>query len=148
MRDANGDGFIEEEDYAIAAGRLAGLSGLANSSEYATLHRQLLNGWELLRSFDGDGDARVSAEECVGGFTMLFDDPERYQRTIVAPTVSAFDLIDSDAGRINPDDHVAYLVALGIDEAIARTAFPEMDADGDGFVDDPGARGNALFGKA
>jgi hypothetical protein len=49
--DADRDGAIEESDYAVAAGRMAGRSGFApGSAEYEQLHGQLVRGgWELLR---------------------------------------------------------------------------------------------------
>ena len=47
-----------------------------------------------MRSFDGDG--RVSAKECIGGFMSFIDDRGRFERTIVAPSASAFVLIDPD----------------------------------------------------
>ena len=164
--DADDDGAIEESDYAIAAGRIASLSGLEpGSEEYEELHRQLVNGgWQLLRQFDTDGDGRVSIEEALAGFDGLHDDAQRYHEVIVEPSYSVFDLIDTDHdGRITADEHRAYLLALTVDEAIADVAFEHLDLDGDGYVsrdefvqlmaefftsEDPDVAGGWMFGKS
>jgi len=67
--DADRDGAIEESDYEVAAGRIAGLSGLKpGSMEYEQLHSQLVNGgWQLMRQFDSNGDGRVTVEEALVG---------------------------------------------------------------------------------
>jgi Ca2+-binding EF-hand superfamily protein len=164
--DADRDGAIEESDYAVAASRLAGLSGLkAGSAEYEQLHGQLVNGgWQLLRQFDSDGDGRVTIEEALKGFDGLHADQQRYREVIIEPSYSSFDLIDTDHdGQITAEEHRAYLIALSVDEATAETAFEHLDLDGDGFLsreefvqltdefytsDDPDAAGAWLYGKA
>jgi hypothetical protein len=80
--DADRDGAIEESDYAVAAGRIAGLSGLEpGSAGYDQLHSQLVNGgWQLLRQFDSDGDDRVTIEEALEastGYTTISSDIAR-----------------------------------------------------------------------
>jgi Ca2+-binding EF-hand superfamily protein len=164
--DADRDGAIEESDYAVAAGRLAGLSGLKpGSAEYERLHGQLVNGgWQLLRQFDSNGDGRVSIEEALEGFDGLHADQQRYREVIIEPSYSAFDLIDTDHdGRITAEEYRAYLIAMSVDEATAATAFEHLDLNGDGFLsreefvqltdefytsDDPDAAGGWLYGKS
>lgn len=163
--DADGDGVIQEDDYAIAAGRIAALGGMEpGSPEYEQLHAQLVDGgWALFREFDKDGDDRVTLEECLEGYEALYADPERYKRVIVVPSYSTFDLMDTDHdGMVNADEHRTFLIAMGVDEESADEAFPRMDGDGDGYVsreefvqlmdehftsDDPDAAGAWMFGK-
>jgi juvenile hormone diol kinase len=164
--DADRDGAIEESDYEVAAGRIAGLGGLKpNSTEYEQLHSQLVNGgWQLMRQFDSNGDGRVTVEEALKGFDALHADPQRYREVIVEPAYSSFDLIDTDHdGRITAEEHRAYLIALSVDEATAETAFEHLDLNGDGFLsreefvqlidefytsDDPDVAGGWFYGKS
>jgi juvenile hormone diol kinase len=164
--DADRDGAIEESDYAVAAGRIAGLSGLKpGSAEYEQLHDQLVNGgWQLMRQFDSDGDGQVTIEEALEGFDMLYADQPRYREVIIEPAYSSFDLIDTDHdGRITAEEHRAYLIALSVDVATAETAFEHLDINGDGFLsreefvqlmdefytsDDPDAAGGWFYGKS
>jgi len=163
--DADRDGAIEESDYAVAAGRMVGMSGLEpGSPEYARLHGQLVDGgWQLLRQFDADGDGRVTLEEALAGFEGLHADAKRYHKVIVEPSYSVFDLIDTDHdGRITPQEHRAFLVAMTVDPARAEVAFAHLDTNHDGFLsreeyvqlmeefytsEDPDAPGSWLFGK-
>lgn len=164
--DADGDGAIEESDYAVAASRMAGRSGLEpGSAEYEQLHRQLVRGgWELLRQFDSDGDGQVTIEEALEGFDGLHADEQRFREVIVEPSFSSFDLIDTDHdGAITAEEYRSYLVAMTVDEATAETAFAHLDLDGDGLLsrdefvqlmeeyftsDDPDAVAGWLFGKS
>jgi Ca2+-binding EF-hand superfamily protein len=164
--DADRDGAIEESDYAVAAGGMAGLSGFkSGSAEYEQLHRQLVDGgWQLLRQFDSNGDGRVTIEEALEGFDGLHADQQRYREVIIEPSYSSFDLIDTNHdGRITAEEYRAFLVALSVDEATAETAFEHLDLDGDGFLsreefvqltdefytsDDPDVAGGWLYGKS
>ncbi len=134
--DSDGDGFIEEHDYSIATGRLAGLSGFAaGSAEYEQIHRSMMAGWQLLRTFDTDGDGRVSIEECLGGFEALYADPEHNQRLLVEPNKGIFDLIDVDRdGRISVDEHRAWLQAMNVSEDEIAIAFEHLDPNEHGYL--------------
>jgi hypothetical protein len=162
--DDNGDGFVEEDDYAIAAGRLAALSGYpSDSPEYGGILRALMAGWELMRQFDTDGDGRVSPEECLGGFEAIHADPARYEEVIVAPSKGIFDLLDADHdGRISAAEHEAFLRAFNASDDEVSTSFAHIDFDEDGYLsrvdflqlvdqffrsDDPDLPGTWLFGQ-
>jgi Ca2+-binding EF-hand superfamily protein len=162
--DVNGDGFVEEEDYAIAAERLASLSGFApGSTEFIRIHQALMAGWDLMRQFDSDSDGRVSAEECLSGFERMYADPDTYDAVVVQPSKEIFDLVDSDHdGAISPQEHQAFLRALSATDEDIAVAWEHIDPSHDGAIsrdhfvrlvddffrsDDPGVPGTWLFGR-
>jgi len=162
--DVDGDGKLEEEDYAQIAPRVAAVFGQSLDSPHAVALREgYLKLWAgLLRKMDADGDGMITEDEFVASIAGSIIGREGFDRHIL-PLAEAFvGLADVDgSGELDVVEFARLFGALGVGGGDAAQAFKRLDRDGSGrlTVDeiiaairdfytspDPEAPGNALFG--
>ncbi len=137
--DTDGDGFIEQGDFELAAARLGEEFGQKADSpavqQLTQLHVQL---WQQLAPLDTDQDGRVSLAEyqAASSATKALDDPatliQGYRPVFEAITQIA----DADGdGKLTQDEYARLSTShLGLAEDQAREAFSRLDKDGDGLI--------------
>jgi juvenile hormone diol kinase len=159
--DVNGDGLVEDADVE----RLIRNHGEAygcepGSAEYEDLAQRTRGNWELLRTFDTDGDGCVSLDEWVAGFDAFLQQREAFLAGMDSLVDSFYAMADRDHdGRITEDELILHYRAWNHTEAQAREAFKRLDRAGRGgitkdewmlnleeyyFSEDPEAPGNWL----
>jgi hypothetical protein len=164
--DADGDGFIEREDFTQAGARTVKAFGLAEDDPKAVrLHDTLIGLWEQLSSVtDLDRNGRISLDEYQKAFANgLLETPESFDEGYVPFLDAVMAIADEDGDdRLTLDEHVKWTGALmNLSEADAR-AIHDMLSDEDGllstqalldairefyFSEDPASAGNWLLGS-
>ncbi|MCG5215273.1 EF-hand domain-containing protein [Streptosporangium soli] len=155
--DANGDGLLQEADFAALAMRWAALQGSpAGSAAHARLTSIMMGWWTtLLTSPDRD---TVTLEEVLLIVDQLADHPDAVIRTALA----MFEAIDqSGDGRISAAEFNQLIETWNGRATDTDTIFPLLDLDGDGYLgkdefvrlwtqfwagDDPDEPGTWIFG--
>ncbi|MZD03525.1 EF-hand domain-containing protein [Streptomyces sp. SID5785] len=134
--DQDGNGYIDREDFYVAAKALLAEFGVpARSERGQALFAGAEAFWQGMAGIaDVDGDQRVTREEFVtGAVKRLRDNPERFAeiarpflRGAIAVAGGAADVVTGDAERV--------LKVLGVDAQVASAAVAVLDADGDGRI--------------
>ncbi|MER5503933.1 EF-hand domain-containing protein [Streptomyces sp. NPDC002766] len=136
--DQDGNGYIDREDFNVAAKALLTEFGVAARSDKGqALYAGAEAFWQGMAGIaDRDGDQRITREEFVtGAVKRLRDNPERFAEIARPFLHAALDLADSDGDRAaTVADTVRVLRVLGADEEVARAAAGTLDTDGDGRV--------------
>jgi Ca2+-binding EF-hand superfamily protein len=162
--DSNDDGFLDESDFAYAAGRCIDALGLDPDSPSAVeLTDQSLTLWqEYLGPADTDGDGQIGRDELAAAFARL-------PRAQVGDQIEAiadayFRIMDADGDGMAAEAEFLGLMstAARLSAGEATAAYARLDPGGSGslthdqfqravreffFSDDPDAPGNLLFGK-
>ncbi len=175
MRDTDGDGVVEAEDFDLVTERIAAAKGWSPGTteyeNYAEFRRVL---WERIwKPADVSGDGRIQLEEYLnfaqtameyyesGRMDELLDQFGRdsLKNTHIEMVFQGFDA-DEDGG-INLEDYRLFLQSRGIDDSLAEVCFRRLDTDGTGVIDlaefiehfrayysakDPSVAGNWLYG--
>ncbi|MFD9702075.1 EF-hand domain-containing protein [Lentzea sp. NPDC059081] len=148
--DANGDGYLAEDDFEALTARWVELRG----GDEAMLSQVMMGWWEALRS--AAGRDRVSLDDVLGVVDVLPDSPE----AVFGTADAMFTAVDANHDDyVSQDEYRAMIRAwLGHDGPVD---FARLDLDGDGrlsrheFVqlwmefwagDDAGAPGSYAFG--
>jgi Ca2+-binding EF-hand superfamily protein len=155
--DADGDGYLEESDFAALTARWITIRGTGGRIRLTTI---MMGWWDtLLAASDVDRDDKVTLEE-----VLLVVDRLGAMTTPVVETAEAiFEAVDEDAdGRICPDEYNQLIEAWSGRPADTDEIFHLLDGDGDGRLskdeftalwrefwagDDPDAPGNWIFGR-
>jgi Ca2+-binding EF-hand superfamily protein len=169
--DANGDGFLQKDDWVLIQQRHAASLGIGAETPQFKSMGALFNGiWEVLRAVaDKNRDDRISPDEFLAYAEDVYGNvkevgyqqiPERERAMFEA--IMQWGDRDQD-GKIGLDDYSGWLTAwLGRDAGDrAKEAFQRLDLDGDGYIsaeemrsiiaqyilsNDSNAPGNWLFG--
>ncbi|MFF3330411.1 EF-hand domain-containing protein [Streptomyces sp. NPDC002888] len=136
--DQDGNGYIDREDFNVAAKALLVEFGTAARSDKGqALYAGAEAFWQGMAGIaDRDGDQRITRDEFVNGaLKRLRDNPERFAEIARPFLHAALDIADTDGdGAATVADTARVLVLLGVPLDTARAAVAALDADGDGKV--------------
>lgn len=142
--DQDGNGYIDREDFYVAAKALLAEFGVAARSERG---QALFAGaeafWQGMAGIaDVDGDQRVTREEFVtGAVKRLRDNPDRFAE-IARPFLRwalAVAGAEASGGGVDVDTAVRVLGVLGVEADVARAAADALDADASGRISEDAA---------
>ena len=136
--DQDGNGYIDREDFSVAAKALLAEFGVAARSDKGqALYAGAEAFWQGMAGIaDRDGDQRIDREEFVSGAVKrLRDNPERFAEIARPFLHAALDVADTDGdGAATVEDTARVLRILGVGEDVARASATVLDTDGDGRV--------------
>ncbi|MEU6351510.1 EF-hand domain-containing protein [Streptomyces sp. NPDC047072] len=136
--DQDGNGYIDREDFNVAAkALLTEFATTARSDKGQALYAGAEAFWQGMAGIaDRDGDQRITRDEFVNGAVKrLRDNPDRFAEIARPFLHAAIDVADRDGdGRATVEDTARVLTILGVAEELARAAAAALDADGDGKV--------------
>ncbi|HEX4221850.1 MAG TPA: EF-hand domain-containing protein [Pseudonocardiaceae bacterium] len=158
--DANSDGLLEESDFQALAARWTTLRGIEPGSvEYESLTGIMLGWWQALRTFDRDGDDKVSLDEVLA----VVDQLPTMLDSVSATANAMFDATDENRdGAISAEEYHQLIGAWNGVETDTDAVFPLLDRNHDGHVsrseftqlwtqfwvgDDPAEPGSWVFGR-
>lgn len=155
--DVDGDGFLQESDFAALTARWTAIRG---AGDHARLAAIMMGWWHaLLATADHDGDAKVTLDEVLLLTDRLGEMPDEVTGTAEA----MFEAIDENAdGRISSEEYNRLIEGWTGCRTDTDEIFPLLDLDGDGHIsreefvrlwtefwsgDDPEAAGTWVFGR-
>lgn len=162
--DVDDNGRIALPDFERVVENVRALHGVDVTSR---AHRELRDGYlrrwrALAESADADQDGGVDLGEWLAYWDGVMGDGPRYPAEVTAVTESLFAAFDTDEdGILGADEFCNFYGVYGLQSALARQVFMDLDVDGDGQVtrrelvdmahdfyrsNDPAAPGNRLFG--
>lgn len=158
--DADGNGFLEAEDFEALTERWVSIRGWEPGTDgYERIRAIMMGWWEAIRTMsDANQDGMVSLDELM----TVVDQLDAMEDAVMATADAMFEAIDeSGDGRISVDEHKQVVRAWkGSDDGVAEV-FPRLDLDGDGTIsheefrelwsdfwrgDDPTKPGQWVFG--
>jgi Ca2+-binding EF-hand superfamily protein len=136
--DQDGNGYIDREDFNVAAKALLTEFGTpARSDKGQALYLGAEAFWQGMAGIaDRDGDQRITREEFVGGAVKrLRDNPEGFAEIARPFLHAALAVADPDGdGAATVEDTARVLGILGVPQDVARAAATALDTDGDGRI--------------
>jgi Ca2+-binding EF-hand superfamily protein len=137
MFDANGDGYIDKDDYVVMAERIASAARAGDRTRANGLIEAARVRFAQLEKADTDGDGRVSEEEYLAAaMRQLPASPEMdaMHEALARGGFASFD-IDGD-GLLNLQDYVLTHVAFGLNPPLQGVVdrFRHFDFNGDGVI--------------
>jgi Ca2+-binding EF-hand superfamily protein len=136
--DQDGNGYIDREDFNVAAKALLTEFGTAARSDKGqALYLGAEAFWQGMAGIaDRDGDQRITREEFVGGAVKrLRDNPEGFAEIARPFLHAALAVADPDGdGAATVEDTARVLGLLGVPQEVARAAATALDTDGDGRI--------------
>jgi juvenile hormone diol kinase len=162
--DVDDSGTISLPDFERVVENVRALYGVDESSP---IHGGLRDGYmlrwsALAASADKDRDGHVDLDEWLTYWEGVLTDDARYEVEVASVTERLFEVFDTDEdGVLGSDEFCNFYGVYGLQAALARQIFMDLDVDGDGRVtrdelkemahqfyrsDDPDAPGNRLFG--
>ncbi|POX46990.1 calcium-binding protein [Streptomyces sp. Ru71] len=134
--DQDGNGWIDREDFSVAAkALLAEFGTAARSDQGQALYAGAEAFWQGMAGMaDRDGDQRITREEFVTcAVKRLRDNPERFAE-IARPFLHAALALADSGGAATVAGTARLLRALGVPQGRAEAAAAALDTDGDGKV--------------
>jgi Ca2+-binding EF-hand superfamily protein len=162
--DVDDNGSIARPDFERVVENVRMLHGVSGeSAAYRALRDGYMRHWDALRgSADVDHDGEVDLDEWLGYWDAVLADDARYHAEVASVADRLFEIFDhDDDGVLGADEFCNFYGVHGLNSALARQVFLDLDADGDGRVtrtelmdmahefyrgDDPDAPANRLFG--
>jgi EF-hand domain pair len=137
--DHDGNGFLQQRDFELAAVRMAEEFGHGpESPARQKLIAISLGLWEHLQKVaDLDTDGRISLDEYKAAFAAgMLETPETFRQNYVPYIDAVLDIADIDRdGRLTVSDEVRWMGSLmNVPEQVSRDAFYRIDQDNDGFI--------------
>ncbi len=131
--DADGNGYLEEQDFEALTERWVSIRGWEPSSAgYERMRAIMMGWWEAIRTLsDADQDGMVSLDELM----RVVDQLDAMDAEVLATADAMFEAIDeSGDGRISVAEHKQVVKAWkGSDDGVDEV-FPRLDLDGDGTI--------------
>ncbi|MEU4142914.1 EF-hand domain-containing protein [Streptomyces parvulus] len=160
--DADGNGLLEEADFAALVERWRRLPRVAAAPELTERVRGVLMGWwhqlSALAAEEGKGAERVDMDVLMAMVDRLPSMPE----AVTATADTIFDAVDENGdGRISRDEHQRLIDTWHGRGTPTGDAFDRLDQDGDGYLgrsefatlwlqfwisDEPAEPGNVMCG--
>lgn len=158
--DANGDGYLQEEDFHALAARWGRLPRVTAEAGLADRVRSVMLGWwqQLAAAVDTDRDGRIDMDDLLAMVDRLGD----MREAVTATADTVFDAVDEDGdGRISRGEHRRLIDVWHGREVAVGTTFEVLDRDADGCLsrsefaelwvqfwisDDPTEPGNYMCG--
>lgn len=137
LMDADGDGYIEREDYEALARRLVqGFAESSTSPKGRAVVDTYLRFWEeFVSTMDADGDGRVSRDEFVNAIKGQVIDGDAFDRVYPAHVRAVVELADTNNdGTLDRSEYVRLMSLYGVNEHEASGSFEHVDADHDGYL--------------
>ncbi|MFG2617072.1 EF-hand domain-containing protein [Streptomyces sp. NPDC048507] len=159
--DADGDGYLREEDFTALVARWSRLPGVDPGTPLRDRVESLLMGWwaALLAVGDANGDGAVDMAELLA----LVDRLPAMMAEVTATADTVFDAVDANGdGRISPEEHHRLVETWNGRRVDMTGIFELLDLNGDGHLgreefaalwrqfwtsDDPADPGNWLCGR-
>lgn len=137
--DSDHDGYIEREDFTLAAARMGEAFGHGpDSPARQHLERLCLELWHHLASVsDTDDDGRISEAEYKAAFAKgMLETPESFDAGYRPFLDAIMTIADTDGdGKLDVDEEVRWTGSLmNLPEADAREVHRRLDTDGDGYI--------------
>ncbi|MFJ8821437.1 EF-hand domain-containing protein [Streptomyces sp. NPDC102467] len=135
--DQDGNGYIDREDFYVAAkALLAEFGTTARCDKGQALFAGAEAFWQGMAGIaDVDGDQRVTRGEFVtGAVKRLRDSPERFAEIARPFLRGAIALADPEGTGLGPDAAERVLRVLGVEAEVAAEAAAALDTDGDGRI--------------
>lgn len=134
--DTDGNGRLEEGDFAALAGRWARLPRVAAGPELAARVEQVMLGWwrQLSAAADENGDGRVDLD----GILAMVDRLPLMREQVTATADTVFDAVDENAdGRISRSEHQRLVDTWHGRRVETGDVFDLLDHDRDGYLTRP-----------
>jgi len=135
--DFDGDGVVSQRDFELLGLTVAELRGLESGSAQADQIVEAHKGWwdAYFKGGDADGDGQVSLEEYLAFVdAWVGRDPDAIVHAIEGNQL-VFDTIDLDHdAKLSFEEFSRYLMAYGLADDDANTAFEHLDLDRDRFI--------------
>ncbi|MFJ3921480.1 EF-hand domain-containing protein [Streptomyces sp. NPDC090022] len=166
LLDADGDGFLTEEDHVLMGRRAAKeFSYPSGSSQEQQLIDAYRSAWKGVQLPHADQEGRVDQDSFLTAIRSLFARPEFFEEVSGALIDSVMSLADIDGdGVIQPSEYAGFILAQSpkMSRADIEESFLRLDRDGNGVIDkseleratieyftsnDPDAAGNWLYGR-
>ncbi|MFI5640983.1 EF-hand domain-containing protein [Streptomyces goshikiensis] len=159
--DADGDGYLREEDFTALVARWSRLPAVGVGTELRARMEALLMGWwaALLEAGDAGGDGAVD----MGELLSLVDRLPSMVAEVTATADTVFDAVDANGdGLISPEEHRTLVETWNGQPVDTAGVFELLDLNGDGHLsreefallwrqfwisDDPVEPGNWLCGR-
>lgn len=158
--DVDGDGFLEEADFAALTDRWAGIRGSApGSADHERLTTIMMGWWRTLRSAAGGRTDRITLDDILAVVAKL----DELKSAVAATAAVMFEAVDENGdGKISAGEYRRLIEAWTGRTTDTDEIFPLLDLDGDGHLshrefrelwtefwagDDPDAPGTWVFGR-
>ncbi|MFF3491320.1 EF-hand domain-containing protein [Streptomyces sp. NPDC002795] len=135
--DQDGNGYIDREDFYVAAKALLAEFGVtARCDRGQSLFAGAEAFWQGMAGIaDVDGDQRVTREEFVtGAVKRLRDNPDRFAEIARPFLRGALAVAGAEGDGIAADTALRVLGAFGVEADVARAAVEALEAGGSGRV--------------
>jgi uncharacterized protein (DUF2141 family) len=131
--DADGDGFLEESDFAALTDRWTRIRDTPpGSAGHARLTAIMMGWWATLVAADVNGDNKVTVDEVL----MVVDRLGELNEAVTVTASAMFDAIDENGdGRISPDEYQQLIRAWSGRDTETGDIFALLDSNGDGHLD-------------